>query len=113
MILLFFLAIFLANGQNKGSQLPDVAKGSVSEQQAGFSYTYAVIPSLNGTWGYDILKGSKKVIHQESIPGLPGNEGFSSRGDAEKVARLVIEKLLSGEMPPSVTLTEMKSLKVL
>ncbi len=68
---------------------------------------------MNGSWGYDIFKDKKKFIHQPGKPGLPGNEGFKRKSDAAKVARLVINKLKKGEMPPSVTAEEMKDLKVL
>jgi hypothetical protein len=53
------------------------------------------------------------LIHQPSIPGLRGNEGFKTKANAENVAKLVIEKLKKGEMPPTVTIDEMKKLKVL
>jgi len=52
------------------------------------------------------------LIHQASIPGIPGNDGFKAKSDAKKVALLVIEKLKKGEMPPTVTLDEMKKLNV-
>jgi len=60
-----------------------------------------------------LYTGKKKIIHQGSIPGMPGNEGFKSKSSAKKVALLVIEKLKKGEMPPSVTPEELKNLKVL
>ena len=68
---------------------------------------------MNKTWGYDIYMEKRLFIHQPGIPALPGNEGFKTKADAEKVARLVIGKIKKGEMPPSVTLEEMKKIKVL
>ena len=53
------------------------------------------------------------LIHQPVIPGLPGNKGFKTKPDAEKVAKLVIEKIRKGQMPPTVTTEEMKKLKVI
>ena len=64
------------------------------------------------TYGYDIYDDNHKLIHQPSIPGLPGNDGFKTKADALKVAQLVCDKLKNGEMPPSVSLKEMKQLKV-
>ena len=75
-------------------------------------YTYKIIPSSNSTWCYDIFKAEKMLIHQTNKPGLPGTEGFKNKADAEKVAKLVIEKLKKGEMPPTVTMDEMKKLKI-
>ena len=53
------------------------------------------------------------MIHQSSVPGLPGNEGLKTKADAEKVAQLVIEKIKKGEMPPTVSIEEMKTLNVI
>lgn len=86
--------------------------GSVS-QFTDTVYAYKTIMAHGKTWGYDIYKGSKCIIHQLTIPGIPGNEGFKSQSDAEKVAKLVITKLKNGEMPPSVSKEELVNLKVL
>ncbi len=74
--------------------------------------TYKIITVVNGTFGYDIFNGDHKLIHQISIPGLPGNQGFSRKEDAEKVAGLVVKKLNRHVVPPTVTIHEMDSLKV-
>lgn len=53
------------------------------------------------------------MIHQPSVPGLPGNEGFKTKAGATAVAKLVIEKIKKGEMPPTIELAEMKKLKAI
>jgi hypothetical protein len=73
--------------------------------------TYNLIPRINNTWGYDILVDGRMKIHQPSVPGFPGNEGFKTSEGAEKVAKLVIKKMKKGEMPPSIDEKEMKRLK--
>ena len=73
---------------------------------------YKIIPAPNNTWGYDILRDNKIFIHQPNRPGLPGNEGFSAKEDAIKVARLVIAKIKKGEMPPTVSPHELRALKL-
>lgn len=75
--------------------------------------TYKTIMAANNTWCYDIYVENRLVIHQPSIPGLPGNEGFKSKEAAKKVAELVISKMKKGEMPPSITKEEMKKLKAI
>ena len=75
--------------------------------------TYKIIPSENNTFGYDILISGRAMIHQPSVPGLPGNEGFKREERARKVAELVIKKIRNNEMPPSVSLSEMNDLNVL
>jgi len=93
--------------QSSGIQVPG------REENKNTNYTYTVIPSVNKTWGYDIYLQKRLFIHQPNIPGLPGNEGFKTKSDVKKVARLVIGKIKKGEMPPSVTVEEMKKIKVL
>jgi hypothetical protein len=101
------------------SQVP--AQGE-QQQNAGFPsgdafknavITYKLIAGINDTWGYDILVDKKMKIHQPSIPGLPGNDGFKTKEKAEKVAKLVIDKMKKGEMPPTITVEEMKELKAI
>ena len=75
--------------------------------------TYKIIDALNHTFCYDVYADGKLMIHQTSIPAMPGNEGFKTKQDASKVALLVIEKIKKGEMPPTVSVEEMKKLKVI
>jgi hypothetical protein len=37
------------------------------------------------------------VIHQPSIPAMPGNEGFKTEAVAIKVAQLIIKKIKKGK----------------
>jgi hypothetical protein len=75
--------------------------------------TYQIIDSQNNTFGYDVYRDGKLMIHQTSIPAMPGNDGFKTRDDAVKVAELVMFKIRKGEMPPTVTVEEMKELGVI
>ncbi len=59
-------------------------------------------------WGYDILENNAVRIHQPHIPAIPGNNGFSSEQDALKAADLVIQKLVQGINPPSLSKEEMQ-----
>ena len=77
------------------------------------SLSYKIIPSANNSFGYDIYKDGKMMVHQPSVPGLPGNNGFATREAAERVAGLVVQKIQKGEMPPTVSVAEMKKLKAL
>jgi hypothetical protein len=112
-LLLFIIIISLTlDAQTKTDQTP-VTKSSAADTNKKVSYTYTIISAANNTWCYDIYKEKRLLIHQPSVPGMPGNKGFKTKGYAEKVARLVIEKIKKGEMPPTVTIEEMKNLKVL
>ena len=44
---------------------------------------------------------------------MPGNPGFKTKAGAEKVAQLVISKIKKGEPLPTVTIDEVKKLKVI
>ena len=72
-----------------------------------------IIPSENNTFGYDIYIYGSVIVHQPSRPGLPGNAGFASKEDAMKVAELVIKKIRNNEIPPTVTIEELRALGVL
>lgn len=76
---------------------------------------YSVTPILapDHTWGYIILMDGKPLIRQTSIPALPGNRGFSNRTRAKRAARLVIDKLHRGEMPPVLTKEELQQAKLI
>jgi len=72
-----------------------------------------IIPVANNTFGYDIYVYGSVLVHQPSRPGLPGNAGFATEADAMKVAELVIKKIRNNEMPPTVTIEELRGLGVL
>ena len=55
--------------------------------------TYQIIPSNGTTYGYDIFIDSKLKIHQTTIPGRAGVNGFKTETDAKKVAELQSIKL--------------------
>ncbi len=106
----FISTIIFAQGKNAGQP---VASFPAASQFANTQFSYKIIPAVNNTYCYDVLADGKILIHQPSIPGLPGNVGFKTKQDAEKVAKLIISKIKKGEMPPSVTLDELKKLKVI
>lgn len=80
---------------------------------ANSNLTYTIIDAPNNTFCYDVYADGRLMIHQSSMPGLPGNEGFKTRDDAVKVAELVMYKIRKGEMPPTVSTDEMKNLGVI
>jgi hypothetical protein len=84
-----------------------------AEQLAKANLTYKVIAAEGSGYGYDVFADEKMLIHQPTIPGQPGISGFRKRSDAEKVAKLVIRKLRTGEIPPAITEEELKKLKVI
>ena len=75
--------------------------------------TYKVIDAPKQTYGYDVFADGRLIIHQTSAPALPGSQGFKTKEDAARVALLVIDKIKKGEMPPTISIDEMKRLKVI
>ena len=82
-------------------------------ENANTKLVYKIIDAPNHTYGYDVLADGRLIIHQKSIPAMPGNEGFRTQANASKVAQLVTGKIKKGEMPPTVTIDEMKKLNVI
>ena len=74
--------------------------------------TYKIIDSEQNTFGYDILDYGRPMVHQPTIPAMPGNKGFATKEDAAKVAKLVIKKINKNIMPPSVTPRELTTLNI-
>lgn len=93
--------------QNKQSEI----KFPESSAFVNSNVTYTIISAAANTFCYDIFSDGKLLIHQPSVPGMPGNKGFKDKASAEKVADLVIKKIKKGEMPPTVTTEELKKLK--
>lgn len=53
----------------------------------------------NMGWGYDVLINETILIHQPFRPELSGYHGYVTEQQAGDSARIVIEKIKSGEMP--------------
>ena len=91
----------------------NLATFATASASASTKLTYKIIDAPAHTWCYDVFADGKLMIHQTSAPALPGNEGFKTKEDATKVALLVIEKIKKGEMPPTISIDEMKTLNVI
>ena len=96
-----------AQPENSAVQFPEATA------YANADLSYNIIDAPNNTFCYDVFAGGRLMIHQTSVPGLPGNEGFKTKDDAIKVAEMVMYKIRKGEMPPTVTSEEMKQLGVI
>jgi len=116
---LFMLAVVCAKSQQQippplaPQQSTTNAQFPASSAFANSNLAYKIIDAPNNTFCYDVYADSRLMIHQSSAPGLPGNEGFKTKNDAAKVAEMVIYKIRKGEMPPTVSIDEMKKLNVI
>lgn len=75
-------------------------------------YTSTIFQNPDHTFGYTILDKGKKYIHQPTIPGRAGTNGFKTKKDAQKVATFVMTKMDKGIFPPSVSEEELKTLHI-
>ena len=108
-----FFIVFVQAQQQPQQPENNAAKFPAAGTYANTKLTYKIIDAPNKTFGYDVYADYKLMIHQNSIPALPGNEGFKTKADTEKVALPVIDKIRKGEMPPTVSVDELKELKVI
>ena len=69
-----------------------------------------VIKLPNG-FGYQIFSGDKLLVQQEFIPAVRGNQPFQSAKDAEKVAKLVIDKIRN-RTSPKISIDELKEMEI-
>jgi hypothetical protein len=117
---LFMLFIFVGLPETSISVEQAVGKQEVKKEVKQQKNPYAnaqisikIIPSAKKTFGYDILLHGRPLIHQPNMPGLPGNEGFTTKERAQKVAEFVVKKIRKNEMPPTVTIEDLNSMGVL
>ena len=94
-----FLAVQPSLAQTSSKKLP--------AKKLGFQ----VISAAENTWGYAIMMDGKLFINQPFAPGIRRNRGFSTEKKAEWAAKLVIEKINNGIMPPSLSVDEVQKIE--
>ena len=116
-VLAFLIILFIFTGLPGKSISEDETAGKGAKQQknpyANAEITIKTILSVNNTYGYDILLYGRSLVHQPNIPGLPGNEGFTTKERAQTVAEFVVKKIRNNEMPPTVTIEDLNTMGVL
>jgi len=75
------------------------------------SFNYSLIKVTDNSWGYEIFNGQRLIIKQVQIPCLPGDQPFKKKADAEKVAKLIVNKLRHNQNP-AVSAKELHHLKI-
>ena len=117
LLMLFIMACFpgtsISTDEPTGKQKFEKEKTQQKNPYADAQITIRIIPSANKTFGYDILLYGKPLVHQPTIPALPGNEGFTTKERAKKVAGFVVKKIRRNEMPPMVTIDDLNTIDVL
>ena len=91
--------------------MPDALQ-QVAPAVAG-KISYTIIPAADHTFGYNIYKDGRLLVHQPVIPCLPGTKGFHKKADAQKTALMVMQKIRHGIMPPTISINELESIGIL
>ena len=73
---------------------------------------YFIIKADSSSFGYSIYADGNLYIQQNTIPSVAGAKGFSDTNSAAKTAQLVIKKIKQGEMPPTITIKDLKKISV-
>ncbi len=68
---------------------------------------------VDSGWGYAIFVDGKKLIIQKQIPVIEGIHAFKTQENAYNCAQRVIIKLISGEMPPSITRQDLIDMNII
>ena len=76
-------------------------------------YTVKAFLSDSIGWGYSILEGTKVVVNQPHIPAIQGIKGFTSEARALRAGEEAAYKMEQGVVPPTLTVAELKALKVI
>lgn len=113
-VILSILVLFSCeNSESKESLNPyndrDVYSGKVQEP----AYTMEVLEDVKFGWGYQLFKDGKLMIDQKHIPAIQGEQGFSSKENAEITGNYILKKIKNNEFPPTVSIEELDSLHVL
>lgn len=66
----------------------------------------------SGKWGYQIIRDSQLLISQFHIPAIDGKKYFQDSLDAKKVGDLVKLRMLEINTFPSITIDDLKNLKI-
>jgi hypothetical protein len=91
----------------------EAIKAANQKRMADATIQYFVIKAGSSTYGYSIYIDGKLYIRQTTIPAMPGNRGFTRIEQTEKTALLAIEKIKQGELPPTLTVAELRQRKII
>lgn len=90
---------------------PKLLKNIFSSKETLHGLSIETFEISKGGYGYDIILNERVIIKQEIIPSISSNVPFRTEKDAEKTAKLVVEKLKCKQLP-FVTQKELDSLQI-
>jgi hypothetical protein len=98
--------------KDKAAETESRKSENIAQSKTPSAYSFKIIGTTRN-FGYQILDATgKMVINQPNIPAIQGIKGFSSESDARKAAEFVIQKIDNGHFPPTFTVAELDSLRI-
>ena len=96
-------------GAREESQASDKDKG---QEIVAESLSLKITGSEHSGFGFEILQGTSILIIQPHIPAIQGIKGFETKEQAIIIGNYMIYKINHGIMPPSVSVQDLDSLKI-
>lgn len=63
---------------------------------------------VSGGYGYVVMQDCDTLIRQPFIPAMKGRQPFNTKAEAERVGRLVCDKMTAGS-PPTLSIEEVEN----
>lgn len=99
-------------GQPSKQELAKMKAANI-KKAAKTQFQYFIIRADSARYGYSIYADGNLYIQQTTIPALPGNRGFADTAAAGRTARFAIRKIKAGEIPPTISVADLKKLKII
>ena len=113
-LILSILVLFSCeNSESKGTLNHSNDRDVYSKKVQEPAYTIEVTENAEFGWGYQLFKDGKLMIDQKHIPAIQGEQGFTSKENAEITGNYILRKIKNGEFPPTVSVQELDSLGVI
>lgn len=105
--LYLFFCLFIVSNYSCKEVISDSCEDNI---KVADKYQINTFKNEENSWGYNILKEGKILIHQPNIPAIDGIIHFTTQEDAKSAATLVVDKLNKNIFPPSLSIDELESI---
>lgn len=109
---MIFVALILSTISCINSAPPENCTSWDTTEKTDLKFRVETI-QLDSGWGYAVYVDEKKLILQRHIPVIEGLHPFETQCDALHCGKLVVLKMIKGEMPPSVTRQDLIDMNIL
>ncbi|WP_422082223.1 DUF4907 domain-containing protein [Ulvibacterium sp.] len=78
--------------------LLDISNSQIKSVETGYGLKLTENP-MDKSWCYEIYANGKLQIRQEYVPGISEKVRFASKTDAERIGKIVLNRLKKGRFP--------------